>query len=333
MVQYRIPSLLTILQPYLKPENPNQDALTADYVAWIDAASFLTEKHKEAWKRAELPLLMTRVFPDSDKDHLKVCLEYMMLFLILEQVTDTPATTAEAQQWADIFVHALKQDSEDEAKGLGWVMNHLASRVMGAIDAQYRPYLIASNISLAEGVVKEAADRENPNHELTLEAYMDARRLSIGLRPFFDLGRWTWNLDLPEDVLTAPLVAKLEEITVDMVSLSNDLYSYKKEYFESGAGHNFVTVAMKDPVSSVAAGDRQAAIDYTYKRVVDLLADFDRAKGELPSFGIQSDRKLAEYITRMMDAVVGNIQWSLTCKRYGHSPSPEGEVVFEMDPL
>jgi hypothetical protein len=41
----------------------------------------------QAWKHAELPLLMARAFPEADAAHLRVCLDSMMMFLILEQLT------------------------------------------------------------------------------------------------------------------------------------------------------------------------------------------------------------------------------------------------------
>ncbi|KAF8076058.1 isoprenoid synthase domain-containing protein [Lyophyllum atratum] len=340
MVQYRVENLLSLLQAYIKPNNPNHDVLEAEYVAWIDDSPFLNDAHKKAWKRAELPLLMSRVFPESDQGPLRVSLEYMMLFLMLEQLTDTPATAAEAQKWADIYVQAFKQTLSSETTGPASAIKHLASRVLNAFDEAYRPNLIASNVLLAEGVVKEALDRENPNHDLSLQAYMETRRDSIGLRPFLDFGRWIWKLDIPQDILSHPGVAKLEEQTIDMVSLANDLYSYRKEFFESGAHHNYVTVVMQDPIANIPASDRQAAIDYTCKRFTEILTDFHRCKKELPSFGENVDKMIGRYISVMMDLVVGNIQWSLACRRYGHFDTSKevneatwGEVTFDMDPL
>jgi len=211
---------------------------------------------------------------------------------------------------------------------------------VGAIDEPYQSYIIASNISLAEDTVKEASDRESPSHGLSLEAYMDARRDSVGIRPFLGFGHWIWKLDIPQDILAHPSIAKMEEQAIDMGALANDLYSYKKEFFESGAHHNYVTVALRDLIANIPTGDRQAAIDYTCKRFAEILADFHRQKEELPSFGEDNDKMVGQYVSTMMDLVVGNIQWSLACRRYGHSdPSAEvneatwGEVVFDMDPL
>lgn len=339
MVQYHIENLLNLLQPYIKPNNPSHYVLEAEYVAWIDDSPFLNDAHKKAWKRAELPLLMSRVFPESDQGPLRVSLEFMMLFLMLEQLTDTPATAAEAQKWADIYTQAYKQ-TLGETHGPSSMIKHLASRILSSVEEPYQSYIVASNISLAEGTVKEASDRESPSHGLSLDAYMDARRGSVGIRPFFGFGRWIWKLAIPQDVLAHPVITKMEEQAIDMGALANDLYSYKKEFLESGAHHNYVTVAMRDPITGIPANDRQAAIDYTCKRFAEILADFHRQKGELPSFGEDIDTMIKRYIFVMMDLVVGNIQWSLACRRYGHSdPSAGvgeatwGEVVFEMDLL
>jgi hypothetical protein len=103
-IEFRIPDLLELISDYVKPLNPNFDALDAGFQKWVDAASFLTASQKKcgygavyllifpnavfkAWKHAELPLLIVRAFPEADVVHLQVCLESMMMFLILEQLT------------------------------------------------------------------------------------------------------------------------------------------------------------------------------------------------------------------------------------------------------
>ena len=107
-----------------------------------------------------------------------------------------------------------------------WLLfSSLVSRVLQAVDPRFHEALIASNVRLAKGVVEEAYDREYHTGDITLKSYMEARRRSIGLQPFLDLGRWTWNLDLRTEVLSHPIIAKLEELTVDMVSLSNVMIS------------------------------------------------------------------------------------------------------------
>ncbi|KAG6883044.1 hypothetical protein C0992_009879, partial [Termitomyces sp. T32_za158] len=216
----------------------------------------------------------------------------------------------------------------------------LAERMSNAIKDPYWSSLVRNNILLAEGMAKEAVDRENPDPEITLEKYMKIRRDTIGARQLFDLGRWIYDLDIPCEVLTHPDIVKIENLLVDIVSLANDLYSYRKECFERDANHNHITVAFRDPITNLRENDLQGAIDYTYSKFCQVLKDWEDRKKALPSFGESEDAQVVKYIEMVTGVVVGTIQWSLECRRYGHSEAAEtaeapnwGEVIFELDQL
>ncbi len=91
---------------------------------------------------------------------------------------------------------------------------------MPKIDSKYKATFIASNQLLADGVVQEALDRES-TQPITVEAYVRTRRSSVGLWPFLDLARWTFDIDLPEETLKHPVLREMEEATVDLVALAN----------------------------------------------------------------------------------------------------------------
>ncbi|KAJ7688362.1 isoprenoid synthase domain-containing protein [Mycena rosella] len=325
-IQFHVPDLLALVADYVKPLNPSFAELDAGFQTWVDAAAFLSAPHKKAWKHAELPLLIARAFPEADAAHLRVCLESMMMFLILEQLTDTPATSAVSKKWAAEFVDALQQAEAPQVKkeGPAAVLQHLGTKIITAIDPPYRPAYIASNVLLAEGVVQEALDREqhDETNPISLETYLNTRRKSIGALHFHDLDRWIWKLDLPEHVLQNPHMQEMVWAAVDMVSLANDIYSYRKEYLEDGAKHNYVTVAMHDPSTPVQPGDFQAAITYTVEQFAATLARYKENKQLLPTFADDADlgRKVERYSELMMDSVAGNIEWSVACKRYSLFP-------------
>ncbi|KAJ7367926.1 isoprenoid synthase domain-containing protein [Mycena albidolilacea] len=326
-IEFRIPDLLETVSTYRKPLNTNFDALDAGFQKWIDDAAFLSTSHKKSWKHAELPLLIARAFPDADAPHLQVSLESMMMFLILEQLTDTPATSIVSKKWAHEFVEALQQAEAPQTKkeGPAAVLQLLGTKVISAIDPPYRPGYIASNVLLAEGVVQEALDREqyDEKNPISLETYLTTRRKSIGILPFHDLARWAWKLDFPDGshVLENPHIQLMVQASVDLVLLANDIYSYRKEYLEDGAKHNYVTVAMHDPSTPIKAGDIQAAIDYTVTQFAAALARYKENQALLP-FGNDADlsAKVERYSELMMDSVAGNIEWSVACKRYSLFP-------------
>ncbi|KAF7354982.1 hypothetical protein MSAN_01413700 [Mycena sanguinolenta] len=303
---------------------------------WIEDAAFLSTAHKkflieyfvffQGVKTCGTAAPNRPSVPGADAAHLKVCLESMMMFLILEQLTDTPATSAVSKKWANEFVEALQQAEAPQTKkeGPAAILWLLGTQVIAAIDPPYRAGYIASNVLLAEGVVQEALDREqyDENNTISLEAYLATRRKSIGALPFHDLALWTWQLELPDaEVLKNPHIQLMVQASVDLVLLANDIYSYRKEYLEDGAKHNYVTVAMHDPKTSLKPGDIQAAIDYTAKEFVDTLARLKENKALLP-FGDNADLapKVERYTELMMDSVAGNIEWSVACKRYSLFP-------------
>ncbi|KAG6899046.1 hypothetical protein C0993_001398 [Termitomyces sp. T159_Od127] len=166
--------------------------------------------------------------------------------------------------------------------------------MFNAIEDPYWSSLVRNNILLAEGMAKEAADRESPDPEITLDEYMKVRRDTIGARQLFDLGRWIYKIDIPCEVLTHPAIVEIEDLFVDIVSLAN-----------------------------------------TFCQV---LTDLENQKQALPSFGENEDIQVAKYIKMVSDVVVGTIQWSLECGRYGHFgiagnvDAPNwGDVVFDID--
>ncbi|KAJ7067946.1 isoprenoid synthase domain-containing protein [Mycena amicta] len=321
-IQYHVPDLLELVSDYVKPLNPAFNELNERFSHWVDAADFLSDSHKRAWKHAELPLLIARIFPEAPGVHLQTCLEYMMMFLILEQLTDAPATSETSKKWAAEFVEAIQHaDAPKSGKqGLAAVLQHLGTKVIAAIDSPYRQGYIQSNVLLAEGVVQEALDRER--HEdtkyLSQEAYMNTRRKSIGALPFHYLNLWIWKLDIQEAVWSLPHIKQMVEAAVDLVALGNDIYSYRKEYLEDGAKHNFVTVAMHDPSTGIQVGDIQAAMDYTVNEFKNRLSWVEELKKTLPYFDEQPGLrpKLDRYVELMMDSVTGNIEWSVACRRY-----------------
>ncbi|KAG6882014.1 hypothetical protein C0993_012207, partial [Termitomyces sp. T159_Od127] len=119
-----------------------------------------------------------------------------------------------------------------------------------------------------------------------------------------------------------------------------DLYSYKKECFECDTNHNYITIAFRDPVTGLRENDLQGAINYAYRTFCQILTDLENLRKALPSFGKSEDVQVARYIEMVTDVVVGTIQWSLECGRYGHldvagtTKAPNwGDVMFNMDPL
>jgi Delta6-protoilludene synthase len=77
-----------------------------------------------------------------------------------------------------------------------------------------------------DAVVVQAHDRE-AHCIRDVASYFVLRRQTIGAIPSLDL--LTLEMDLDDEVVEHPVLAKLLELCVDMILIGNDLYSYNIE--------------------------------------------------------------------------------------------------------
>ncbi|KAF4575314.1 terpene cyclase [Pleurotus pulmonarius] len=77
-----------------------------------------------------------------------------------------------------------------------------------------------------DALVQQAEDRAQ-GRVRHVEDYFTVRRGSIGAAPSIAIG--ALYLNIPQETLDHPVISKLTEICIDMIIISNDMYSYKVE--------------------------------------------------------------------------------------------------------
>lgn len=77
-----------------------------------------------------------------------------------------------------------------------------------------------------DAIVQQSVDR-NSNHIRDLDSYFELRRDTIGAKPAFAI--MEMYLNIPDEVLEHPVIQKLYVSSIDLVIISNDIYSYKVE--------------------------------------------------------------------------------------------------------
>lgn len=77
-----------------------------------------------------------------------------------------------------------------------------------------------------DAVVQQAADR-GINHIRDIDSYFAVRRDTAGTRPSFAICEL--YLNIPDSVIDHPVIAKLTELSTDMMIMDNDMVSYKVE--------------------------------------------------------------------------------------------------------
>ncbi|KAG1788436.1 isoprenoid synthase domain-containing protein [Suillus plorans] len=156
---------------------------------------------------------------------------------------------------------------------------------------------------------KEVENRTK-GHINGVESYIELRRDLSSCKACFAVVEFVCQIDLPEEVVSHPVIMALEEATNDFVSWSNDIYSYNMEQSYHST-HNLVAVLM------VKQGlDLQGAVDHCAQLCNISLQRFEENRAVLPSWGKEVDKDVAKYVEGLQNWIVGPLQWSFECARY-----------------
>ncbi|KAG2128239.1 isoprenoid synthase domain-containing protein [Suillus clintonianus] len=145
---------------------------------------------------------------------------------------------------------------------------------------------------------------------LNLEYYISSRRDTSGCKPFFALIEYAAKIDLPDEVMSHPVIMAMEEATNDYISWVNDILSYNVEQ-SSHSPHNMVAVLMCEQRMNL-----QDAVDYSYQLCKGTIQRFEDNRVILPSWGEEVDRQVAIYVQGLEDWMIGSLHWSFNSTRY-----------------
>jgi hypothetical protein len=178
-----------------------------------------------------------------------------------------------------------------------------------------------------QAIAQQAIDRK---HGLVpdLESYISLRRDTSGCKPCWALIEYANNLDIPDDVMEHPSILALGEAANDLVTWSNDIFSYNVEQAR-GDTHNMICVAMREQGLSL-----QEAFDFVgyvtpsrffgsylslslfrglCKQSIDR---FIEEREHLPLWSPAIDKDVAVYVQGLADWIVGSLHWSFLTERY-----------------
>ncbi|KAM0452503.1 hypothetical protein ACHAPV_009537 [Trichoderma viride] len=149
----------------------------------------------------------------------------------------------------------------------------------------------------------------------SLEEVVLIRQRSAGCKPLYHLVEYAHGLVIPDDVFDNPVIQELECLGVDMVAISNDILSYRKEQAE-GVPHNMVTVCRSNGMSP------QIAFNTVGKLLEQRYWRWDEAEANVPSWGKETDIQVRKYIEGIKCVVKANLNWSFKSERYlGSNPA------------
>jgi pentalenene synthase len=167
------------------------------------------------------------------------------------------------------------------------------------------------------GFAAEAACRQ-AGRALDIAAYLELRRLTIGVRPVVNLAERIGRYEVPACMFAGGNLVQMRDIAEDVVTLVNDVQSAEREAGQGQLLFNSVLLLERR-----LALPRSRAIEYVRDLVNDRMRTFLRLEETLPgmcdALGLTAaeQRSVSGYVTDGLRTVIrGNYDWGNSTARY-----------------
>ncbi|KAK1959930.1 terpene synthase metal binding domain-containing protein [Colletotrichum sublineola] len=177
----------------------------------------------------------------------------------------------------------------------------------------------------AEGVARHI-ETFTSHHPPSLQYMLQTRRLSVGVAPLYHLVEYAHSLQIPDEVFEDPAIQALERLGADLVILSNDILSYRKEESE-GCPFNMVAACRMNGKSA------QEAFDMVGSLLEESYHEWHEVMSRLPDWDVNVDGEVERYIKGIQDVVQANLSWSFHSKRYFGADGPKVRKTWRIDVL
>ncbi|KAF9261191.1 terpenoid synthase [Marasmius fiardii PR-910] len=299
----------------------NGDAVAADSVKWLDVnCPMLNEKRRAALYGLQAGELTAFCYNTAADERLRVVSDFMNYLFHLDNVSDG-MMTSDTGVLADSVMNALwfpeyykptkypgKEQPEEELNA-----GKLARDFWGRCIRDAGPGCQArfkETLQFFFEAVKIQAEARDSDVIPDLESYIDVRRDTSGCKPCWALIEYALDIDLPEFVATDPVIMALNQYTNDLVTWSNDLFSYNVEQAR-GDTHNMIVILMHHHQHTL-----QSAVDVVGEMCREMIDNFCETRKTLPSWGPEVDDMVERYVQGLRDWIVGSLHWSFQTTRY-----------------
>ncbi|KAJ7186375.1 isoprenoid synthase domain-containing protein [Mycena filopes] len=283
--------------PWSRQINPHYQEVSTESSTWLHSLKPFTAQSQRAFDKGKF-------------EHLRTGCDLMNLFFVIDEYTDVE-DAATVRGMVDVVIDALNNPHKPRPVGeliLGEATRQFWSLALETASRTSARHFVESFSDYLESVVKQAELRESDT-ELTVEAYLNTRQHNVGLYP--SLVPAELHLDLPDKVFYHPAVRKLQNCIAELVLLDNDLLSYNKEQAVGDDHHNILTIIMRE-----FNMDLQAAIGWTCHYHAQVQARFVDGLQHMPSFSIDMDKQLREYLSVLGNWPRASACWTFECGRY-----------------
>ncbi|KAJ7637838.1 terpenoid synthase [Mycena rosella] len=297
--------------PWPRSINPYYPVCKVESSAWCEGFKAFDPRAQKAFNLCDFNLLASLAFPLLNKEGCRVGCDLMNLFFVIDEHTDI-AETETAREQADIVMDAIRNPHTPRPPNEwigGEVSRQFWANAIKTATAPSQKRFVDTFQQYMDSVVQQADDR-NSSRIRDVKSYFEVRRDTIGAKPSFAICEI--HMNLPEAVITHPVVAKLTTLCIDALIIGNDLCSYNVEQARGDDGHNLVTIVMHQYNMNP-----QQAMNWIGDLHDEIAEEFLNTWDSVPTFGPGPvDREIRTYVDGLGNWVRANDQWSFESERY-----------------
>ncbi|KAG1827445.1 isoprenoid synthase domain-containing protein [Suillus subaureus] len=311
--QFILPDLTSDCHYPLR-KSPHCYAISRASDRWLADVAQLVEPEIRGYLDMDTGALAAACYPDADAFHLQVCVESINWAFIIDDWMESGIIDARGA--LESCISALRDPINFDTEQVDAKMcKSYFSRFRETAGPGCTERFIHAVELFFTAVAKQVDDRAKGNM-YRLESYTALRRDLVGVEPCFALIEFVARIDLPDEVVSHPVIKALEHATIDHLAWADDILSYNKEQ-SRGDEHweNIVAVLMHD-----RGLDLQGAMDYAGQMCKDAIRRFESNRAILPSWEEEVDRQVAIYVEGLQNWIVGSLHWHLNSARYGVTP-------------
>ncbi|KAL4066991.1 isoprenoid synthase domain-containing protein [Scleroderma yunnanense] len=283
--------------------------LSIETKQWLFRGDSLDERARRAFYGLKAGQLTAMCYPKAGYPQLRVTCDFITWLFHLDNLSDDMDDRS-ITEVANVVMNSLHHPYTFRSNArLSRMTRDFYKRMLQTASAGACQRFIETLELFFQAINKQAIDRAH-NFIPDLESYIALRRDTSGCKPCWALIEYAYNLDLPDEVVNHPLICSLGEATNDLVTWSNDIFSYNVEQ-SKGHTHNMIDVIMNEQDLDV-----QSAFNFVGDLCKRSMDRFIECREQLPSWGPKIDRDVAIYVEGLADWMVGSLHWSFDTERY-----------------
>ncbi|UGU14315.1 hypothetical protein LS482_11390 [Sinomicrobium kalidii] len=298
--------------------NPHAKEAHEHTIQWLLRHNLLPDKATYNLYESQRYAYMTaRMYPTAEKEVLFAISDFCgLLFIVdddLDKKADRKVAGVNGTQALEAFIatgvavmNGRKEIPPEPGKEIFTALADCSMRLYDFGKKQWHDNFIQSFADTFNAAVWELKN-VGKGYCPTLEEYLRYRPFFAGTNLATDMSEVAANINLPEEIMQHPTLRRLLELSRNLVSFANDMFSLNKEIAQNNTDdkHNLVYIMQKMHNLTFEEAVLKAAEFHD-----EQAREFISLSSNLPVFEATIDEEVFRYIDALIYFVKGNIDWS-----------------------